>query len=90
MLQICIGGEVQTGSAQSPTSSVGNEYTTSVGGGGVFNSSQNAADEYDFRDFVFPDSAVSSFGKAPNIPDIVESSRYVTSSPAIRVRYHSK
>ncbi|KAI5427464.1 hypothetical protein KIW84_032755 [Lathyrus oleraceus] len=67
------GGEVQTGSAQSPTSSVGNEYTASVGGGGVFNSSQDAADEYDFGDFVFHDSAVSSFGEASNIPDIIES-----------------
>ncbi|KAI5386838.1 uncharacterized protein LOC127101421 [Lathyrus oleraceus] len=67
------GGEVQTGSAQSPTNSVGNEYTASVGVGGVFNSSQNAADEYDFGDFVFPDSAVSSFGEASNIPDIIES-----------------
>ncbi|CAK8577581.1 unnamed protein product [Lathyrus sativus] len=66
------GGEVQTGSAQSPTNSVGNGYTASVGGG-VFNSSQNAADEYDFGDFVFPDSAVSSFGEASNIPDIIES-----------------
>ncbi|KAI5427465.1 hypothetical protein KIW84_032756 [Lathyrus oleraceus] len=67
------GGEVQTSSAQSPTSSVGNEYTTSVGGGGVFNSSQNVADEYDFGDFVFSDSAVSSFGEASNISDIIES-----------------
>ncbi|KAL5054103.1 hypothetical protein RYX36_034785 [Vicia faba] len=66
------GGEVQTSSAQSPTNSVGNGYTASVGEG-AFNSSQNAADEYDFGDFVFPDSAVSSFGEASNIPDIIES-----------------
>ncbi|XP_058750590.1 uncharacterized protein LOC131623603 [Vicia villosa] len=65
-------GDVQTSSAQSPTNSVGNGYTASVGEG-VIHSSQNVADEYDFGDFVFPDSAVSSFGEASNIPDIIES-----------------
>lgn len=70
---LILHGDVQTSSAQSPTNSAGNGYTASVGVGGIYNSSQHAADEFEFADFVFPDSCVSSFGEATSIPDIIES-----------------
>ncbi|KAK2380485.1 hypothetical protein P8452_36716 [Trifolium repens] len=71
----------------SPANSEGDGYTASVGG--ICNSSQHVADEFEFGDFVFPDSAVSSFGEATDIPDIIESTvgllaaADVTSQPAL-------
>ncbi|TKY59147.1 hypothetical protein E2542_SST16224 [Spatholobus suberectus] len=63
-------GDVQTSSAQSPTISAGNGDTASVGV--IYNSTQHGAD-LDIGDFVMHDSAVSSYGEVPMIPDIIES-----------------
>ncbi|KAF7805310.1 uncharacterized protein G2W53_037471 [Senna tora] len=63
-------GEVQTSSAHSPTFSAGNGDTISAGA--IYNSTQHVP-EFDFGDLVMPDSAVSSYGEATTIPDIIES-----------------
>ncbi|KAI9081885.1 hypothetical protein K1719_036147 [Acacia pycnantha] len=63
-------GDVQTSSAHSPAFSAGNGDTVSAGA--ICNSAQHAP-EFDFGDLVMPDSAVSSYGEATTIPDIIES-----------------
>ncbi|KAK7400678.1 hypothetical protein VNO78_11934 [Psophocarpus tetragonolobus] len=63
-------GDVQTSSAQSPTISVGNGDTASVGV--IYNSNHHGVD-FDIGDFVMHDSAVSSYGEVPMVPDIIES-----------------
>lgn len=63
-------GDVQTSSAHSPTLSAGNGDTVSAGA--IYNSTQHIP-EFDFGDLVMPDSAVSSYGEATTIPDIIES-----------------
>lgn len=70
--------DVQTSSVRSPTFSACNgDDTVSVGG--LYTSSQHISD-YDLGDFVMPDSAVSSFGEAIPIPDIIESTVGLLSS----------
>ncbi|KAJ1382449.1 hypothetical protein SESBI_44226 [Sesbania bispinosa] len=64
-------GDVQTSSAQSPATSAGNGDAASVGG--IYNSTQHVAGEYDFGDLVMHDGAVSSYGQVTIIPDIIES-----------------
>ncbi|KAJ1396482.1 hypothetical protein SESBI_32585 [Sesbania bispinosa] len=64
-------GDVQTSYAQSPATSAGNGDTASVGG--IYNSTQHVAGEFDFGDLVMHDSAVSSYGGVTIIPDIIES-----------------
>lgn len=64
------GDVQQTSSAQSPTISAGNGDTVSVGV--IYNSTQDGAD-FDIGDFVMHDSAISSYGEGPMIPDIIES-----------------
>ncbi|XP_028780104.1 uncharacterized protein LOC114736446 isoform X2 [Neltuma alba] len=63
-------GDAQTSSAHSPAFSAGNGDTVSAGA--ICNSAQHAP-EFDFGDLVMPDSAVSSYGEATTIPDIIES-----------------
>ncbi|KAK6116762.1 hypothetical protein DH2020_049495 [Rehmannia glutinosa] len=69
--------DVQTSSVRSPTLSACNGDTVSVGG--LYTSPQHISD-YDIRDFIMPDSAVSSFGEAIRIPDIIESTVGLLSS----------
>ncbi|XP_020232793.1 uncharacterized protein LOC109813084 [Cajanus cajan] len=63
-------GDVQTSSAQSPTISAGNGDTASVGV--IYHSTHHGAD-FDLGDFVMHDSAISSYGEVPMVPDIIES-----------------
>ncbi|KAL0432886.1 UNVERIFIED_CONTAM: hypothetical protein Slati_2622900 [Sesamum latifolium] len=72
-----VAGDVQTSSVRSPTFSACNGDTVSVGG--LFTRSQHISD-YDLGDFIMPDSAVSSFGEAIPIPDIIESTVGLLSS----------
>lgn len=72
-----VAGDVQTSSVRSPTFSACNGDTVSVGG--LYTSSQHISD-YDMGDFIMPDSAVSSFGEAVPIPDIIESTVGLLSS----------
>ncbi|KAL6527152.1 hypothetical protein OROGR_016242 [Orobanche gracilis] len=70
---------VQTSSVRSPTFSVCNGDTVSVGGS-LYASPQHMAD-YGISDLMMPDSAVSSFGDATvPIPDIIESTVGLLSS----------
>ncbi|KAL6573442.1 hypothetical protein OROHE_001901 [Orobanche hederae] len=70
---------VQTSSVRSPTFSACNGDTVSVGGS-LYASPQHMTD-YDIRDLMMPDSAVSSFGEATiPIPDIIESTVGLLSS----------
>lgn len=63
-------GDVQTSSAQSPTTSAVNGDTASVGV--IYNSTQHGV-EFEIGDFVMHDSAISSYGEVPMVPDIIES-----------------
>ncbi|CAN4096712.1 unnamed protein product [Withania somnifera] len=67
----------QASSIRSPTFSACNGDTTSAGG--LYGTSQHAVD-YDLGDFMMPDSAVSSYGEAMPIPDIIESTVGLLSS----------
>ncbi|XP_014633628.1 uncharacterized protein [Glycine max] len=78
------GDVQQTSSAQSPTISAGNGDTVSVGV--IYNSTQDGAD-FDIGDFVMHDSAISSYGEGPMIPDIIESTVGLLS--AVDVTLHS-
>ncbi|KAL6504113.1 hypothetical protein OROGR_026036 [Orobanche gracilis] len=70
---------IQTSSVRSPTFSACNGDTVSVGGS-LYASPQHTTD-YDIRDLMMPDSAVSSFGEATiPIPDIIESTVGLLSS----------
>lgn len=69
-LSLLLHGDAQTSSAHSPAFSAGNGDTVSAGA--ICNSAQDAP-EFDFGDLVMPDSAVSSYGEATAIPDIIES-----------------
>ncbi|KAF2300350.1 hypothetical protein GH714_012280 [Hevea brasiliensis] len=62
--------DVQTSSARSPTFSAGNGETMSVGA--MHNANQHISG-YDIGDLVMPDSAISSYGEAIHVPDIIES-----------------
>ncbi|KAG8375883.1 hypothetical protein BUALT_Bualt09G0005500 [Buddleja alternifolia] len=69
--------DLQTSSVRSPTFSACNGDTVSVGC--LYGSSQHISD-YDLGDFIIPGSAVSSFGEAISIPDIIESTVGLLSS----------
>ncbi|KAL2663821.1 hypothetical protein AAZX31_02G131900 [Glycine max] len=64
------GDVQQTSSVESPTISAGNGDTASIGV--IYNSTQHEPD-FDIGDFVMQDSAISSYGGVPMIPDIIES-----------------
>ncbi|KAM7489558.1 hypothetical protein LguiB_027042 [Lonicera macranthoides] len=70
--------EGPTSSVRSPTFSACNGDTVSVGG--LYNSAQHNISDYDMGDLVMPESAVSSFGEAMPIPDIIESTVGLLSS----------
>ncbi|TMW96683.1 hypothetical protein EJD97_006995 [Solanum chilense] len=67
----------QASSIPSPTFSACNGDTTSAGG--LYGTSQHVVD-YDLGDFIMPDSAISSYGEAMPIPDIIESTVGLLSS----------
>lgn len=67
----------QVSSIPSPTFSACNGDTTSAGG--LYGTSQHVVD-YDLGDFIMPDSAISSYGEAMPIPDIIESTVGLLSS----------
>lgn len=67
----------QASSIPSPTFSACNGDTTSAGG--LYATSQHVVD-YDLGDFIMPDSAMSSYGEAMRIPDIIESTVGLLSS----------
>ncbi|GLU04957.1 hypothetical protein SLE2022_220840 [Rubroshorea leprosula] len=69
-LSLLVPCEAQTSSALSPTLSAGNGDTVSVGA--MYNPNQHNA-EYNIAGFVMPGSAVSSYGEAFHVPDIIES-----------------
>ncbi|KAL7085848.1 hypothetical protein ACP275_14G303100 [Erythranthe tilingii] len=71
-----LGCDFQTSSARSPTYSACNGDTVSVGG--IYQI--NNISDYELGDFVMNDSAVSSFGEAIPIPDIIESTVGLLSS----------
>ncbi|KAL2344881.1 hypothetical protein Fmac_006166 [Flemingia macrophylla] len=76
--------DIQTSSAQSPTVSAGNGDTASVGV--IYHSAQHGVD-FDLGDFVMHDSAISSYGEVPMVPDIIESTVGLLS--AADVTFHS-
>ncbi|KAK9287756.1 hypothetical protein L1049_016196 [Liquidambar formosana] len=62
--------DAQTSSAHSPTFSAGNGDTISVGA--IYTPTRHST-EFELGDLVMPNSAVSSYGEAIPIPDIIES-----------------
>lgn len=69
-LSLLAPGDAQTSSAPSPTFSAGNGETMPVGA--IHNVNQHISG-YDIGDLVMPDSAISSYGEAIHVPDIIES-----------------
>ncbi|CAL1404761.1 unnamed protein product [Linum trigynum] len=65
------GGEGQTSSAPSPVLSVGFDGETMSPCGGRYTAGTQPG--YDMSELVLPGSAVSSFGEAVHVPDIIES-----------------
>lgn len=76
--------DVQTSSVRSPTFSACNGDTTLMGG--LYDPIQSIS-EYDMGDLMLPDSAVSSFGEAIHIPDIIESTVGMLSSVDVTQHY---
>ncbi|XVF37576.1 hypothetical protein REPUB_Repub20aG0021200 [Reevesia pubescens] len=76
-LSLLAACDAQTSSAPSPTFSVGNTDTISVGP--AYNITQQISD-YDVGELVMPASAVSSYGEAFHVPDIIESTVGLLSS----------
>lgn len=66
--------DLQTSSIRSPTFSACNGDTVSVG------DLYQTISDYDIGDFMMPDGAVSSFGEAIAVPDIIESTVGLLSS----------
>ena len=69
-LSLLAACDAQTSSAPSPTFSAGNGETISVGA--IYPATQNIPG-YDIEDLVMPESAMSGFGEAVHVPDIIES-----------------
>lgn len=69
-LSLLAACDAQTSSAPSPTFSAGNGETISVGA--IYPAIQNIPG-YDIEDLVMPESAMSGFGEAVDVPDIIES-----------------
>ncbi|GAV66532.1 hypothetical protein CFOL_v3_10042 [Cephalotus follicularis] len=69
-LSLLAPNDVQTSSVPSPTFSAGNGDTISVGA--IYNPSQHMP-EYDIGELVLPESAISNYGEAFHVPDIIES-----------------
>ncbi|GMI93013.1 hypothetical protein like AT3G59670 [Hibiscus trionum] len=78
-LSLLAACDAQTSSAPSPTISAGNGDTTSVGPS--FNTTQQIC-EY-AGDMVMPASAISSYGEAFHVPDIIESTVGLLSSAEV-------
>ncbi|XP_065865219.1 uncharacterized protein [Euphorbia lathyris] len=67
----------ETSSDPSPTFSAGNAETISVGA--IHNATDHIS-EFDIDDMMIPDSAISSYGEAIHVPDIIESTVGVLSA----------
>lgn len=78
-LSLLAACDAQTSSAPSPTFSAGNGDTISVGP--AYNTTQQIS-EY-VGDLVMPASAVSSYGEAFHVPDIIESTVGLLSSAEV-------
>lgn len=76
--------DVQTSSVRSPTFSACNGDTMLMGG--LYDPIHHIS-EYDLGDLVLPESAVSSFGEAIDIPDIIESTVGLLSSADVTQHY---
>ncbi|XP_059632972.1 uncharacterized protein LOC132275477 isoform X2 [Cornus florida] len=76
-LSLLVPSDAQTSSAHSPTFSACNGDTITVGA--VYPPSQHVS-EYDIGDLVMPESAISSYGDAIPVPDIIESTVGLLSS----------
>ncbi|XVF84295.1 hypothetical protein PTKIN_Ptkin17bG0025600 [Pterospermum kingtungense] len=76
-LSLLAACDAQTGSAPSPTFSAGNGETISVGH--AYNTTQQIS-EYDDGDLVMAASAISGYGEAYHVPDIIESTVGLLSS----------
>lgn len=76
--------DVQTSSVRSPTFSACNGDTMLMGG---LYDPIHSISEYDLGDLMLPDSAVSSFGEAIHIPDIIESTVGMLSSVDVTQHY---
>ncbi|XWS35343.1 hypothetical protein CRYUN_Cryun21dG0117500 [Craigia yunnanensis] len=76
-LSLLAACDAQASSAPSPTFSAGNGETLSVRP--AYNTTQQIS-EYDVGDLVMPESAVSSYGEAFHVPDIIESTVGLLSS----------
>lgn len=82
-LSLLVPCDAPTSSAHSPAFSAGNGDTISAGA--IYTSTQHIS-EYNLGDMVMPESAVSSFGEAIVVPDIIESTVGLLS--AIDVTFH--
>ncbi|KAJ8774745.1 hypothetical protein K2173_017191 [Erythroxylum novogranatense] len=69
-LSLLAAFDAQTSSAPSPTFSAGNGEAVSMGAAHVTPQHISA---YDIEDLVLTESAISSFGEAVHVPDIIES-----------------
>jgi hypothetical protein len=69
-LSLLAACDAQTSSAPSPTFSAGNGETISAGA--IYPATQSIPG-YDIGDLVMPESAMSGFGEAVHVPDIIES-----------------
>lgn len=78
-LSLLAACDAQTSSAPSPTFSAGNGDTMSVGP--AYNTTQQIS-EY-VGDLVMPASAISSYGEAFHVPDIIESTVGLLSSAEV-------
>ncbi|XVF65796.1 hypothetical protein PTKIN_Ptkin09bG0279200 [Pterospermum kingtungense] len=76
-LSLLAACDAQTSSAPSPTFSTCNGETISVGPG--YNANQQVS-EFHVEDLVIPASAISSYGEAFHVPDIIESTVGLLSS----------
>ena len=81
-LGILVPCDGQTSSACSPTFSACNGDTSSLGG--LYTPNQHML-ENDIRDFVMPESMLSSYGEAISIPDIIESTVSLLSSADVTI-----
>ncbi|XVF29576.1 hypothetical protein REPUB_Repub15cG0133000 [Reevesia pubescens] len=76
-LSLLAACDAQTSSAPSPTFSAGNGDTISVAP--AYNNTRQIS-EYEVGDLVMPASAISSYGEAFHVPDIIESTVGLLSS----------
>ncbi|XP_043722579.1 uncharacterized protein LOC122669790 [Telopea speciosissima] len=69
-LNLLLPSEVPSSSARSPNVSLGKGYTTQTG---VLYTPPPCVSEHEIGDLIMPESAVSGYGEANPLPDIIES-----------------